>query len=260
MFAVLSFIGFEAAAVFRDEARDPVRTVPRATYTALIVVGVFYAVSSWALISGVGGSKAVAYANKYPATMLSDVTDRYLGSVGAHVVSILFVTSVFICMLSFHNISSRYIHTLAAHRALPRRLGLTNHKHGSPAAASLACGLVCAILVALAAISGITPVDQFFTWLGGITSVGVLILMALTCLATIVYFRRYNGKKPIWNTLIAPSLGFLALIGSLVLVFANLPSLVGGSVPIAVEAVALLVVAFITGVIVAKIRRAAGVE
>ena len=41
LFALLSFIGFEATAVFRDEARDPLRTIPRATYLALILIGVF---------------------------------------------------------------------------------------------------------------------------------------------------------------------------------------------------------------------------
>ncbi len=42
LFAFLSFIGFEATAVFRDEARDPVRTIPRATFLALLLIGVFY--------------------------------------------------------------------------------------------------------------------------------------------------------------------------------------------------------------------------
>ncbi|WP_353612271.1 APC family permease [Mycobacterium sp. ACS4331] len=57
LFAILSFIGFEATAVFRDEARDPVRTIPRATYLSLILIGVFYAVSTWALITAWGDSR-----------------------------------------------------------------------------------------------------------------------------------------------------------------------------------------------------------
>ena len=49
LFALISFVGFEATAIFRDEARTPERTIPRATYAALILIGVFYAVTSWAL-------------------------------------------------------------------------------------------------------------------------------------------------------------------------------------------------------------------
>src|SRR6476620_10988576 len=52
LFAIISYVGFEATAIFRDEARTPERTIPRATYIALILIGVFYAVTSWALISG----------------------------------------------------------------------------------------------------------------------------------------------------------------------------------------------------------------
>ena len=52
LFALISFVGFEATAIFRDEARTPERTIPRATYAALILIGVFYAVTSWALVSG----------------------------------------------------------------------------------------------------------------------------------------------------------------------------------------------------------------
>ena len=54
LFALISYVGFEATAIFRDEARTPDRTIPRATYIALILIGVFYAVTSWALISGWG--------------------------------------------------------------------------------------------------------------------------------------------------------------------------------------------------------------
>ena len=32
LFAIISYVGFEATAIFRDEARTPERTIPRATY------------------------------------------------------------------------------------------------------------------------------------------------------------------------------------------------------------------------------------
>lgn len=62
LFALISYVGFEATAIFRDEARTPDRTIPRATYIALILIGVFYAVTSWALISGWGDEEAVSRA------------------------------------------------------------------------------------------------------------------------------------------------------------------------------------------------------
>ncbi|MGH1553405.1 APC family permease [Streptomyces sp. L7] len=54
MFAVASFVGFEATAIYSEEARDPKRSVPRATYLAVIAIGGFYALSSWAVVLAVG--------------------------------------------------------------------------------------------------------------------------------------------------------------------------------------------------------------
>ena len=75
LFAILSFIGFEATAVFRDEAKDPDRTIPRATYIALISIGVFYAISSWALISANGESTIVEKATENPGGILASTTE-----------------------------------------------------------------------------------------------------------------------------------------------------------------------------------------
>ena len=41
MMAMAGFIGFEATTVFRAEAKDPDRTIPRATYIAVAVIGIF---------------------------------------------------------------------------------------------------------------------------------------------------------------------------------------------------------------------------
>ena len=76
LFAILSFIGFEATAVFRDEAKDPDRTIPRATYIALGSIGAFYAVSSWLLISANGESTVVAAAEADAGTLLATTAER----------------------------------------------------------------------------------------------------------------------------------------------------------------------------------------
>jgi len=47
--AFTSFVGFESAAIYSEECRDPKRTVARATYIAVGLIAVFYALSSWLL-------------------------------------------------------------------------------------------------------------------------------------------------------------------------------------------------------------------
>ena len=86
LFAILSFIGFEATAVFRDEAKNPDRTIPRATYIALIAIGVFYTISSWVLISANGQSDIVQNAGDNAGSILATTAQTYLGVAGGHVI------------------------------------------------------------------------------------------------------------------------------------------------------------------------------
>ncbi len=64
---VAAFIGFESAAIYGEESKDPRRTVARATYAALAFTGVFYALSAWAMQVTVG-SENIATAAADPVT------------------------------------------------------------------------------------------------------------------------------------------------------------------------------------------------
>ena len=45
-----AFMGFEATTIYSEEAKDPSRTVPRATYLSVLIIGVFYAISTWCMV------------------------------------------------------------------------------------------------------------------------------------------------------------------------------------------------------------------
>ncbi|MFF1448121.1 APC family permease [Streptomyces sp. NPDC058274] len=246
-FAIAGFLGFEATAVFRGEARDPDRTIPRATYFALALVGVFYALSSWALISAWGDKGAVAEARRDPESMLMTTVHRYLGSPAEHLAQVLFVTSLFACVLSFHHVIARYVHSLADHGALPAGLGRAHARHHSPHAASLAQSGSAVVLIAVFALAGMDPITEVFTWMGGLASVGVDVLMLLTCVAVVVYFRRTRSDTRRWQTLWAPALGGAGLLVLLVLTLLNFPLLIGGSAAFASALLGLLAAAFVFG-------------
>lgn len=258
LFAILSFIGFEATAVFRDEAREPLRTIPKATYLAVILIGVFYTVSTWALISAVGDNKAVEKAQADPSSLLPNATEQYLGAAGLHIVQVLFVTSLFACILSFHNIVARYVFTLSNRKVFPGQLGEAHASHGSPHIASGVDAIVVAIAILVAILFQLDPVTQFYTWLAGISTVGVTILLIATTVAVLAFFTRQKRSGHLelstWRAFIAPGLGLLGLAISFVLILQNLPGLVGDSTPIAIGVVALLVAFFALGAGIAARR------
>lgn len=258
LFAFLSFIGFEATAVFRDEARDPLRTIPRATFLALILIGVFYTVSTWALITAWGDSTVVEQAVADPSGLLPGATEQYLGAAGLHIVQVLFVTSLFACILSFHNVVARYVFTLSNRKVFPGSLGEAHKTHASPHLASGLDGVVVLLFIVVGAVIGLDPVTQFYTWLAGISTVGIIILLIATSVAVLAFFaaRRKAGdlEVPVWRAFIAPGIGLGGLAGVFYLVLQNLPDLVGGSTPIAIGAVVLLVVVFAVGAAIAARR------
>ncbi len=260
IFAVLSFIGIEAAAVFRDEAKDPVRTVRRATVVSVTVVGLFYAVTSWAVISGIGDSQVVAAATADPEGLLSSVALQYLGRVGADLIVPLFVTSTFAAALTWHNILSRYTLSLSSRELLPRRLAAVHPEHNSPHRGSLAVTAAVGVVVALAVAIGLDPMSQLYTWTSGLGSVGYVILLVLTCSAVLVYFRRESPGTSALRTLVAPGLGLAGLLVVLAAMLLNLDLLAGAEQSVAVAIIVLLLGSLALGPLVGRLRPTAGTQ
>jgi amino acid transporter len=250
MFAFFAFFGFEATAVFRSEAKDPDRTIPLATYAAVIFIGLFYAFSAFAVIVGVGASDVVEAATADPEMLVLDLAARYVGPVFFDVIQVLLVTSLFACILSFHNVVTRYTFTLARRGVLQSRLGVVNRKHGAPSAASIAVSLCSAAAMLIIVISGIDPVTESYTWLSGAATLGLVSLMTLTSIAVIVFFRTSAGGESPWQTVIAPALAVIGLGTVLVLVAANFTVLV--SDPLSAWVIAtLVVVSYLIGIALA---------
>ena len=258
IFALAGYIGFEATAVFRDEARDPARTIPRATYLALLLIGGFYALSSWVMVSAWGDQGAVALATDNPAGMLTETATRYVGSVAGDLVQVLLITSLFAALLSFHNVLARYVFSLGNTAALPSTCGRSHASHASPHIASAVQSVSALVLVVASALAGLDPVTQVFAWFVGISSVGIIALMTLTSVAVVVYFRRSRVDTRTWHTLVAPGLGLVGLAALLVMTALNLPLLVGGSTTTAAVIGVLLAGTFAGGIVLAALRPRAG--
>jgi amino acid transporter len=250
LFTILCFLGFEATAVFRSEAKDPERTIPRATYISVIGVGVFYAVSGFAVVTGVGASKALGLAQSDPEGLALNLASKYLGVIGHDLMLVLLVTSLFACALSFHNVSTRYLFSLGRSRLVPAALGVVHQKHGAPSRASLTISIASFGVFLLVALVGLNPVTEIYAWFSGAQVYGVLALMALTSLAVLVFFRRLRketGKKTNWwTTTLAPAIAFVALTAILVIAVINISVLIAA--PVAATIIGLtLVVAFGVG-------------
>ena len=254
LFALTGFIGFEATAVFRDEARDPKRTIPRATYLAVIIIGVFYTLSCWALVLASGTTSVVEVANATLAgegNMLLDTTNEYLGRIGRDVVNVLLLTSLFACVLSFHNVLARYQYVLARKGLLPSKLGEAHPQHHSPATSSIVQTLTATVLLLGFTVVGLDPLVGVFGSMAGVATVGMVTLMLTTSLAVLVFFRRHPELRDgrVGRTVIAPVLACAALLMSLWLVLTNFTLVTGGSATVSTILALIPVAGLIVGIV-----------
>jgi amino acid transporter len=190
MFAVASFIGFEATAIYGEEARNPRRTVPLATYLAVVLIGAFYALSSWAVVLAFGSDGVVAAAQADTAGLVFTAAAEYVSPVVADVMLVLLLTSLFAALLAFHNAISRYLFALGRQGMAPGVLGRTHVRHTSPHVGSLTQTASAFGVVAVFALAGSDPVLQLFTWMSGLATVSILLLMVLTSVAVLAFFAR----------------------------------------------------------------------
>ena len=221
--AVLGFVGFEQAPVMAEEARNPRRTIPVATYCALGMIAVVYAGASWAMAAHTGTSHVVAAAGKQGPGLLFSLGGSGVLSQAAQW---LFLTSLFAAALAFHNAVWRYIYALGRENVLPAALGRTGGNN-IPKAASLAQSVTGLAVIVVYALAGWNPMEKLFFWLGTTGGFGILILLAVTSVAVIAFFARDpRGENP-WRRLIAPTLAAILLGGIVVLATLHYATLLG---------------------------------
>lgn len=266
LFALTGFIGFEATAVFRDEAKNPEKTIPRATYLAVIIIGVFYAISCWALVEAAGPDHAVSVAQQTlsgKGNMMLDTANHYIGVTLRDVMQVLLVSSLFACVLSFHNVVARYQFVLARKGLLPSALGHVHPKNHSPATSSVVQTVTALVLLVLFVVASLDPLVGVFGSMAGVSTVGMVILMLTTSIAVLVFFARRPELTAghTWRTRIAPALAVVGLIISLWLVVSNFTLVTGGSIGVSIVLGLIPVAALVIGLFVkARASRAGDPE
>ncbi|TXI03598.1 MAG: APC family permease [Rhizobium sp.] len=257
LFAIFSFMGFEATAVYREEARNPDVTIPRATYGSVILIGIFYVVSMWCEVVGVGTDKVTAFATEHPGDMYQLLAQQYVGSSVGEIMQVLLLTSLFACILSIHNVIVRYKYIFGRYGILPAALSQVHSRHGSPHISSLTQSVMSLVSIVIMGILSLDPVTQIYTWGATSGTVGYMAILALTCLSVIVYFSRFSSSEGIWSVKIAPFLGLIGVLGCLMVAIINLPSLVGGDNAnlVAEIMIAVNILAFALGAVAAAVMK-----
>ncbi len=241
VFGVAAFMGFESGAIYGEEAKDPKRTVPRATYLAVAIIGVFYAFSAWAFSVGIGPSEIVARSAESGPDLMFIFMTEHTSVIIADIMTLLFITSLFAALQAFHNAVARYLYSLGRENVVPTWFSHTSNS-GAPWAGSVAQTTIAVVVVAGFALAGdafggaeamfgdtafLYPVLTMFNWLTNTGAAALVLLMGFTAFAVIGYFRKHpRGLSP-WVTTIAPGIAGVILFITFVLIIGNYPLMMG---------------------------------
>jgi amino acid transporter len=195
--AFTGFIGFEAAAVLGEEASDPLRQIPRAILTAVVVAVIYYVFVTWAMANGYGVANAAKWA-KDPAA-LDTLATRYVGNWLAVVIDFSVAASGFVAALGGLHLTSRTLFAMGRDGGLPRFFAWTHPRFRTP---WVGIATALAITLALGWWGGkhYGPLTFFF-FLATTATLGILGAYILIALSGMVYFRthRVAGESPAFS-------------------------------------------------------------
>lgn len=231
-FAFASYIGFEATAIYAEETKNPKRAVPVATYTAVTLIAVLFATTSFAVVSALGSGQvidqvvAISGELAAPEAVLFSVAEEYVGSWLSTAMSWLVLSSLFAGLLAFQNSAARYFFSLGRSGVLPRALDHVN-RAGAPVVGALVTSAVSGAVITWFAATGKDPVLNMFFWFSAVAVLAIVLVEILVSISVIVHFRRTGSDGRIWNTMIAPALAALGLALGAYLVMSRFGLLAG---------------------------------
>jgi amino acid transporter len=186
--ALFSFVGFESATTLGSEARDPLRSIPRAVIQSAVLAGAFFTLSSYAEVLGfhsVGQDLGASQAPMYVLARVGGVPILGL------LIDIGALASMFAATLACITAAARVL-LLMAHNGLAHgSLRNTHVTNQTPSRAVVITGIAALLPVAVLAARGDSGLDVY-GWLGSLATYGFIVAYALVCLALPRYLRE-NG-------------------------------------------------------------------
>lgn len=222
-----AYMGFESTAIYRGEAREPQRTIPRATYVSVGFMALFYCFVMWSVVQALGSEQAQQAAGQNMAVLFFSIIETNVGAWAATLMRILVISSVLASQIAFHNAVTRYALALSQDGALPRRLGRVHPRHHSPTVTGLLQSGLALVTVLAFAVAGADPFTGLLIIVNTPGVLGILVLQLLTAVAVVAFFvRRWRGDRQV-VPVVAGALSAVLLAGGTWYLAANLELLTG---------------------------------
>jgi amino acid transporter len=177
--AMFSFVGFESATTLGAEAREPLKTIPRAVIQCAILAGVFFMLCAYSEVLGFQGETGKLSDSTSPLHVLARKAG--VSPLGTAIDIGAFV-SMFACVLACTTAAARVLLRMAHSGLMPDLFGRTHKRFGTPGAGVVLTGVVMFAATAALAVNRVGGTDMY-GWLGSVSVFGFLTAYALVAIS-----------------------------------------------------------------------------
>lgn len=228
VFCFLCYSGFEATAIYGEEARQAKRSVAVATYVSLTALTIIFTFCAMAVVAAYADEATIVD----PSDVIFGIVREYMGDWLNGPLCLLVAFSFGSTAVAYHGMATRYTFALGRSRLLPSALGNAHPRYGSPYISGYVQILISAAVITPFVVLGADPFLNLFPAVAGIVAISLTALMIACCASVIC--ARLTGKLSVhnsWATLWAPLFAGVAISLISVVIVTNFGEVTGsGSV------------------------------
>ena len=187
--AIFSFVGFESATALGHEAKEPLRTIPRAVLQCALGAPPFFILAAYAEVLGFRHAGLALDKADAPMHVLADQASMpvlgILIDAGAMV-------SMFACILACITAAARILLLMAHNRLVPNYFCKTHRRNDTPHLAVVLTTVVVVVPPLVLTTLGYSGAD-IYGWLGSFAVYGFITIYGLTCIALPLQLKRQGA-------------------------------------------------------------------
>ncbi len=210
IYAILAFIGFEAAAPLAEEAKDPRRTIRRAVIYSCFGIGLFYILTTYAATVFFGPDRMAEFAASGAGNPW-DALARAVWGAGWVLAFLAIQNSAIANSNAAANAATRTWYAMGRIKILPSFMAATHPKWRSPNVSvwiQLIVGLAASLILGFS----YDPLTAFIFIATVITAVVILIYIAVALSCIVFYLRERRDEFNAFKHVLVPVVGILFFI------------------------------------------------
>jgi amino acid transporter len=189
--AIFSQVGFEAATAFGQEAKNPLKTIPRAVIVSLVVTGLFFVIVTYTETMWLANAKPTLDKQTAPLTTLA--TMLHMGYFAAPI-ALGAMVSFFSLALSCMNSGARIMWSMGKHGAMHDVFSSSHPENETPHAAITVMAALEFIIPSMMVLGGMAVTDAFND-AGTFGAIGFSVAYIFISVAAPAYLKKLGELK-----------------------------------------------------------------